>query len=98
MVYVDDMRAPFGRMLMCHMVADTVEELNAMADKIGVARKWIQKAEHAHTVHYDICLSMRAKAVKLGAIEVTWRWVGERQMALREGKPVPPHSEEMSLL
>lgn len=41
-VYVDNMRAPFGRMLMCHMSADTSEELLAMADRIGVARKWIQ--------------------------------------------------------
>jgi hypothetical protein len=35
------MRAPFGRMIMCHMFADTTEELNDMADKIGVAGKWI---------------------------------------------------------
>lgn len=89
-VYVDDMEAEFGRMKMCHMVADTREELNAMADTIGVARKWIQKAKHDHTVHYDICLSKKAKALTAGAIEVTWRWVGMRQMALRGGKPVPP--------
>ena len=43
-VYVDNMQAPFGRMKMCHMVADTSEELLAMADKIGVQRKWLQKA------------------------------------------------------
>lgn len=77
MVYVDDMRAPFGRMIMCHMVADTSEELNAMADTIGVARKWIQKPGTTRE-HYDVCLSARAKAVQAGAVEVTWRWVGER--------------------
>jgi len=70
MVYVDDMRAPFGRLVMCHMAADSTEELVAMADRIGVARKWMQ---HAGTwkEHFDICLSKRAKAVSLGAHEVT---------------------------
>lgn len=67
-VYVDDERMPYGRMLMCHMLADTTEELLAMADKIGVQRKWIQ---HAGTPkeHFDICLSRRAKALQLGAID-----------------------------
>jgi Protein of unknown function (DUF4031) len=71
-VYVDDMRATFGRMIMCHMIADTSEELHAMAEKIGVARRWVQDAGGVHE-HYDICLQMRAKAVKLGAKEITTR-------------------------
>lgn len=68
-VYVDDMRAGFGRMVMCHMVADTTDELLAMADRIGVQRKWLQ---HAGTPkeHFDIALSKRALAVKAGAVEV----------------------------
>lgn len=41
-VYVDDARIPFGRMLMFHMLADTSDELHAMADAIGVARRWCQ--------------------------------------------------------
>jgi hypothetical protein len=68
-VYVDDMRAQFGRMIMCHMLADTDEELHAMADKIGVARRWHQKAG-THLSHYDICLSKRAIAVQFGAKEI----------------------------
>lgn len=68
-VYVDDMKAAYGRMVMCHMLADTDEELHTMADQIGVARKWHQKAGTPHS-HYDICMSKRAKAVQLGAIEV----------------------------
>jgi uncharacterized protein DUF4031 len=67
-VYVDDMRANYGRMIMCHMIADTDEELHAMADKIGVARKWHQKPGTEHS-HYDICMSKRASALKLGAEE-----------------------------
>lgn len=69
-VWVDDMEAPFGRMIMCHMVADSREELDEMADKIGVARKWIQKPG-TDREHYDICKSARRKAVAAGAIEVT---------------------------
>ena len=74
-VYVDNMRAPFGRMVMCHMIADTTEELLAMADKIGVARKWLQDGG-TYREHFDIALSKRELAVKAGAKEVTQRDVG----------------------
>jgi hypothetical protein len=70
-VFVDDMKAPFGRMIMCHMVADTIPELHAMADKIGVNRRWFQST--ASWPHYDIALSTRAIAVANGAIEITVR-------------------------
>lgn len=85
-VYVDDMRAPYGQMIMCHMAADTTGELLAMADKIGVSRRWLQEAG-TWKEHFDICLSKRAKAVKLGAVEVTRkdlaRKIMQRRAALR---------------
>jgi len=65
-VYVDDEQITFGRMKMNHMIADTDEELHAMADLIGVQRKWHQKAG-TPTSHYDICLSKSALAIKHGA-------------------------------
>lgn len=74
-VYVDDMRAEYGRMRMCHMVADTDEELHAMAARIGVARRWHQKPDTPQS-HYDICLSNRALAVRYGAQEITRREIG----------------------
>ncbi|HTG26080.1 MAG TPA: DUF4031 domain-containing protein [Reyranella sp.] len=93
-VYVDDMEAPFGRMKMCHMVADTREELLAMADTIGVARKWIQKPEgHPVEVHFDIALSKRALAIAAGAQLVSFRWVGYRQYRLKQGLPVTPYAD-----
>lgn len=69
MTYVDDMRAKYGRMVMCHMLADTDDELHAMAAKIGVARRWHQKPG-TYQSHYDICLSKRALAVRFGAKEI----------------------------
>ncbi len=71
-VYVDDMRASFGRMKMCHMIADTPAELLAMVDRIGVARKWIQNKGTARE-HFDIALSKRALAVEAGAVEISMR-------------------------
>jgi hypothetical protein len=81
-VYVDDMKAEFGRMVMCHMVADTDEELHAMAAKIGVQRRWHQ-APPRHDSHYDIALSKRALAVRHGAVEITWRQCGAMNMVRR---------------
>ena len=72
-VYVDDMRAGFGRMVMCHMVADTLDELHAMADRIGVARRWYQGPPVTRMPHYDIALSKRALAVQAGAHQIQWR-------------------------
>jgi DNA/RNA endonuclease G (NUC1) len=71
-VYVDDMKAQFGRMNMCHMIADSTDELVAMADKIGVARKWIQKAGTARE-HFDICMSKKELAIAYGAVQITMR-------------------------
>ncbi|AJA07443.1 hypothetical protein SKP52_02540 [Sphingopyxis fribergensis] len=75
-VYVDDVRHGFGNMVMCHLWADTLDELLAMVDKIGVQRKWIQghptlsfgKHRKASWVHFDIALSKKAMAIKAGAI------------------------------
>jgi hypothetical protein len=83
-VYVDDVRhdyygrgAAIGamRMVMCHMWADSLEELLAMVDKIGVQRKWIQghpdsigKAKNASWVHFDIALGKKKKAIESGAV------------------------------
>lgn len=75
--YVDDMhRYPvgrFGRMKMSHLMADTDAELYAIADKIGVARRWVQDADKPSDIHFDIALVKRALAVEAGAVEITYR-------------------------
>lgn len=74
-VYVDDMRAPLGRMLMSHLVADSDDELLAMIDRIGVDRRWHQYPGTDRS-HFDIAQSKRALAIEHGAVEVTMRQCG----------------------
>jgi hypothetical protein len=76
-VYVDDMNAPFRSMVMCHMIADTTEELLQMAATIGVPVKWIQKQGTPHE-HFDICLSKKRLAIQNGAKEITWEQLGKK--------------------
>lgn len=82
-VYVDDMRARFGRLILCHMIADTAAELHAMADRVGVARRWHQGD------HYDIALSKRALAIAAGAVEITWRCRGLMTVRRRRDPTAP---------
>lgn len=78
-VYVDDMfrkaTVPNGRRAVsgewCHMEADTREELDAMADRIGLRRSCIQKPGHPVYEHYDVTRPMRARAIAAGAIPMT---------------------------
>jgi hypothetical protein len=86
-VYVDDMRAKFGRMVMCHMIADTEEELGAMADRIGVQRKWWQYRGQAKS-HFDIALSKRTEAIKAGAVPITWLQLSCMTMLRSMGEPM----------
>jgi hypothetical protein len=67
-VYVDDVRHRFGRMVMCHLWADSMDELLAMVDHIGVQRKWLQRPPKASWVHFDISLGKKALALANGAI------------------------------
>lgn len=64
-VYVDSEFIQYGRMKMCHMLADTQEELIAMARRIGVNPKWIQHKDTPKE-HFDICMSKRDLAIAYG--------------------------------
>lgn len=71
-VYVDPVREYGGSREFrwprsCHMYADTLEELHAMARAIGMRREWFQ--DHRDFPHYDLVPTRREKAVSLGAIE-----------------------------
>lgn len=79
-VYVDSMRARYGRLILCHMLADTVEELNAMAARIGVNERWLQKRP---VPHYDICLTKKKAALEAGATLIDRRAVARLTRRLR---------------
>lgn len=50
----------------CHMIADSLDELHAMADRIGLRRTWFQNGS---LPHYDIGTGrVRALAVAFGAV------------------------------
>lgn len=64
-VYIDCTENVFRRMKMCHMIADTPDELHAMAGRIGMRRHWFQKESFPH---YDVAKGRRKMAVEFGAI------------------------------
>lgn len=68
-VYIDNARNSFRGMRMAHMIADTLEELHAMADNIGLRREWFQG--NASFPHYDVALTRRVAAIKAGAQAIT---------------------------
>ncbi len=70
-VYIDDMYryaiGQFKGMRMSHMISDDEDELHHMATQLGLKRAWHQGD------HYDVPLDARDKAVRLGAITITYR-------------------------
>ena len=91
MIYVDDLvlhaTSPLGRREWCHMIADSLDELHAMASRIGMRPAWFQPRSFPH---YDLVASRRARAVRLGAIECDRRiFVGHLQR-IRAGLSAAP--------
>ena len=71
-VYVDEAKTPVAingaRVAkLCHLFADTPQELERMAGLLGLPLHWL------HGDHYDISCTLRRKAIALGAKTVTKR-------------------------
>lgn len=67
-VYVGVPMWPYRNYIMCHMFADTDQELETMARWIDLDPKWIQKPRASIGPHYDIAKSKREIAIRFGAI------------------------------
>ena len=84
-LYVDHYRAPFGRMKMSHLMADTKEELLRAAGTLGLRRSWLQHEDQPKE-HFDVSESKRKLAIdRLGAVPVTGRELVEIVRRKRTG-------------
>ncbi len=96
-VYLDDwrQRARLGPVddRWSHLIADTDAELHAFAGRLGMRRAWFQTNERRpHQAHYDVPERLRAEAIGLGAVPVSWRQLGRmlRQRRLAATPTGPP--------
>jgi hypothetical protein len=83
--YVDTVRAypdaGLRHTRFCHLLADTREELQAMADQLGVPARFFQ--DHPWRWHHDLPEPLRDRAIALGAREITLHEVGALLKARR---------------
>ena len=64
-VYVDDFHAPFKGKTFSHLIADSDDELELFARQLGLKPEWKQRN------HYDVSMSVRLRAIELGAKPIT---------------------------
>ena len=58
----------------CHMLADSVFELLAMADRLDLRHEWLQSEP---SPHFDLTARKRRMAIKLGAVQASRRKIAE---------------------
>ena len=70
----------------CHLLADTRDELHALAAAVGMPRIAFQ--DHPWRWHYDLPAHLRPRAVELGAQVVTMHEVGALLRRRRAESPI----------
>ena len=68
-VYVDDAVTFWRGRRWAHMMADTLDELQAMAARLGMPRRAFQDKRSG--AHYDLTEELRAEALRLGAVAIS---------------------------
>ena len=68
-VYVDDAVTLWRRRRWAHLMADTLPELHAMAEALGLPRRAFQ--DKTSGAHYDVDAGLRENAIALGAVPIS---------------------------
>ena len=68
-VYVDDAVTLWRGRRWAHLMADTLDELHAMAERLGVPRRAFQDKRSG--AHYDLTEELRGQALRLGAVAIS---------------------------
>jgi hypothetical protein len=79
-VYVDDAVTLWRGQRWAHLMADTLEELHAMAAQLGMPRRAFQ--DKPSGAHYDVTVEMREQALQLGATAISRHADRERVRAV----------------
>ena len=69
MVYIGKRKWKYRNMLMSHLIADTLEELHAMAKALGI--NTIHFQNKPNQPHYDICQAKKKIAISMGVQEIS---------------------------
>lgn len=68
-VYVDDAVHPWRGQRWAHLMADTLDELHAMAARLGIPRRAFQNKTSG--AHYDVTADLRERAIAFGAMPIS---------------------------
>ena len=68
-VYVDDAVHLWRGRRWAHLMADTLEELHAMAGRLEIPRRSFQ--DKTSGAHYDVPSELRERAIELGAVAIS---------------------------
>ena len=68
-VYVDDPVILWRGRRWAHLMADTLDELHAMATQLGLPRRAFQ--DKPSGAHYDVTVEMREHALQLGTTAIS---------------------------
>jgi hypothetical protein len=79
-VYVDDAVTWWRGQRWAHLMADTLEELHAMAAQLGMPRRAFQ--DKPSGAHYDVTVELREQALQLGATAISRHADRERVRAV----------------